>query len=211
SVRKSVWDEWAAKHPEEAEALKDQVREGTKGVTAREMLERKAESVRVKAGEDPMFHSAEADEVRDTLTRQFADAGHSGELAKAEADVALRFAVVMKRTNPGVNKSLSEFTNIVVKSVTESMRETGAESYEQSIGTQGAARLDAADAGNRIDNLGIARQMEEAGKDAKAIWLATGWQRGKEGKWNYDLMDGKINTDLKLSERLVVIYGTALD
>ncbi|MBQ9565680.1 MAG: hypothetical protein IJU98_08850, partial [Synergistaceae bacterium] len=160
AVRKSVWDEWAAKHPEEAEALKDQVREGTKGVTAREMLERKAESVRVKAGEDPMFHSAEADEVRDTLTRQFADAGHSGELAKAEADVALRFAVVMKRTNPGVNKSLSEFTNIVVKSVTESMRETGAESYEQIIGTQGAARLDAADAGNRIDNLGIARQME---------------------------------------------------
>ena len=64
------------------------------------------------------------------------------------------------------------------------------ETYKQVIGKKGAAQLDAADAGNRIDNLGVARKMEKAGKDARAIWFATGWARGTEGEWRYEVMDG---------------------
>jgi hypothetical protein len=42
--------------------------------------------------------------------------------------------------------------------------------------------------------------MEAAGKDAKAVRLATGWERGAEGKWRYEIGDdfhfdlSKLNT-----------------
>lgn len=57
-------------------------------------------------------------------------------------------------------------------------------------GEQGAAALDAAEeATTRLDNLAVARDMEKAGKDAKTIKLATGWERGKDGKWRYEIDD----------------------
>ncbi|MDR2784574.1 MAG: hypothetical protein LBB83_01535, partial [Treponema sp.] len=61
----------------------------------------------------------------------------------------------------------------------------------QTIGERGAAALDRAEeATTRLDNLAIARQMEAAGKDAKAVRLATGWERGADGKWRYEIGDG---------------------
>ena len=60
----------------------------------------------------------------------------------------------------------------------------------QFIGEQGAAALDRArEATIRLDNLAIAREMESAGKDAKAIKFATGWERGSDGKWRYEIDD----------------------
>lgn len=62
--------------------------------------------------------------------------------------------------------------------------------YKQVVGEQGAGALDAAEEVTvRLDNLAIARKMEESGKDAKAIKLATGWERGADGKWRYEIMD----------------------
>ena len=55
-------------------------------------------------------------------------------------------------------------------------------------GEIGAARLDAAEeVTTRLDNLQIAREMERAGKDAKAIKFATGWERGADNKWRYEI------------------------
>ncbi|MBE6441282.1 MAG: hypothetical protein E7022_02975 [Desulfovibrio desulfuricans] len=63
----------------------------------------------------------------------------------------------------------------------------------QFIGQQGAAALDAAEeVALRMDNLAVARDMESAGKDAKAILYATGWQRGADMKWRYELDDSGI-------------------
>jgi len=46
------------------------------------------------------------------------------------------------------------------------------------IGEQGAAAVDKAqEATRRIDNLAVAKQMEEEGKDALTIKQATGWER----------------------------------
>ena len=60
------------------------------------------------------------------------------------------------------------------------------------IGEIGAARLDAQEgAPGRVANLEIARQMESTGKDARSIKLATGWERGKDGLWRYEIMDFK--------------------
>lgn len=59
------------------------------------------------------------------------------------------------------------------------------------IGERGAANLDKAEeATTRLDNLGVAREMESTGKDAKSIKMATGWERGADGKWRYETEDG---------------------
>ena len=61
---------------------------------------------------------------------------------------------------------------------------------KQIIGERGASALDKADeATHRMDNLGVAREMEADGKDAKAIRMATGWERGADGKWRYEIED----------------------
>ena len=58
------------------------------------------------------------------------------------------------------------------------------------IGETGARNLDAAEeATTRLDNLSVAREMEDAGKDAKTIKIATGWERGADGKWRYETED----------------------
>lgn len=60
----------------------------------------------------------------------------------------------------------------------------------QLIGEKGATNLDLAEeVTTRRDNLAIAREMEKAGKDAKAIRLATGWEKGKDGLWRYEIAD----------------------
>ncbi len=61
------------------------------------------------------------------------------------------------------------------------------------IGEKGAANLDnAEEATTRLDNLAVAREMETAGKEAKVIKLATGWERAADGKWRYETEDALI-------------------
>ena len=60
----------------------------------------------------------------------------------------------------------------------------------QFVGERGAEVADRAEeVTTRLDNLSIARNMEEAKKDAKTIKLATGWERGADGKWRYEIPD----------------------
>ena len=69
----------------------------------------------------------------------------------------------------------------------------------QFVGQQGAAALDKSEeATMRLDNLGVAREMESQEKDAKAIKLATGWERGGDGKWRYEIMDGEFDRNGEL-------------
>jgi len=60
----------------------------------------------------------------------------------------------------------------------------------QFVGEKGAASADRAEeATTRLDNLSVARKMEEAGKDAHNIKMATGWERGADEKWRYEIPD----------------------
>nr|DAL37123.1 MAG TPA_asm: chromosome segregation protein [Caudoviricetes sp.] len=60
-------------------------------------------------------------------------------------------------------------------------------------GEKGAAEADKADEQTiRMDNLDVAKQMEEEKKDAKVIKMATGWEKGVDGKWRYEMPDAKI-------------------
>lgn len=60
-------------------------------------------------------------------------------------------------------------------------------------GEKGAAEADKADEQTiRMDNLDVAKQMEKAKKDAKIIKMATGWEKGVDDKWRYEMPDAKI-------------------
>lgn len=57
-------------------------------------------------------------------------------------------------------------------------------------GERGAAAADKADERTfRMDNLSVAKDMEKNKKKAKAIKAATGWERGADGKWRYEMPD----------------------
>ena len=58
-------------------------------------------------------------------------------------------------------------------------------------GEKGAARADRVEeALTRRNNLDAAQKMEAAKKEAKTIKWATGWERGADGKWRYEIPDG---------------------
>lgn len=44
--------------------------------------------------------------------------------------------------------------------------------------------------------------MERQEKDAKAIKLATGWERGGDGKWRYEIMDGELKKEPNVKEKV---------
>ena len=90
-------------------------------------------------------------------------------------------------------------------------------------GEKGAARADRGEeALTRQNNRDVAQKMEAAKKEAKAIKLATGWERGADGKWRYEIPDGiyhpKGDAELKKalakqpwSEELIGLSDRILD
>ena len=83
---------------------------------------------------------------------------------------------------------------------------------EQFIGEKGAAAADHADEVNtRLDNLSVAREMEAEKKDAKAIKMATGWERGADGKWRYEVGDVRFYDGLQLINSSVKTEATLDD
>ena len=72
-------------------------------------------------------------------------------------------------------------------------------------GERGAAASDKAEERTfRMDNLSVARKMEEEKKDAKAIKMATGWERGADGKWRYEMPDAKIKDTMNVGGGQIV-------
>lgn len=73
----------------------------------------------------------------------------------------------------------------------------------QFIGERGAENIDRSEEHNaRIDDLRVAREMEAAGKDGKTIKMATGWERGADGKWRYEIGDGTMKSGWEAKARV---------
>ena len=49
---------------------------------------------------------------------------------------------------------------------------------------------------NVRDNLQVARDMENAGKSVKDIRISTGWERGADKKWRYEVLDGTLKIEV---------------
>ena len=72
-------------------------------------------------------------------------------------------------------------------------------------GERGAAAADKAEERTfRMDNLSVARKMGEEKKDAKAIKMATGWERGADGKWRYEIPNAKIKDTMDVGGGQIV-------
>ena len=91
-----------------------------------------------------------------------------------------------------VAKIVNDFENPVIKG--ENLSPSTDFRYHF-IGSEGARAADLSEERTaRMDNLRIAREMEEAKKDPLSIKLATGWERGADGKWRYEIGDGKMKS-----------------
>lgn len=125
-------------------------------------------------------------ELKELTDRFFRGSGHDGIILKTDEGSFGR----KTRTNIVFNPNQ-------VKSATENVGTFdggNADIRYQFIGERGAAAADRAEeASVRLDNLAVAREMEAAGKDALAVKMATGWERGADGKWRYEVPDVEDN------------------
>ena len=82
--------------------------------------------------------------------------------------------------------------------------------YRQIVGRKAAEELDrAAGSTYLMDMLKLAKRME--GKQDRAIWLATGWMRGVDGKWRMEIMDGQLTARNKTKPSIFKEYQDLLD
>ncbi len=181
-----VWDEVKALYPElkSDDEIADEVLATYSGRRGAERL--REEQRRIAKGNGSVFEKAEAisalERVKQALKRFWKGVADFLHIHYTSAEeVADR---VMKDLLDGVDprkfgdggKSLDAYNKI----------------RKHFIGEQGAERADhAEEVTTRIDNLNVAREMEDAKKDAKAIKMATGWERGADGKWRYEIPDLK--------------------
>lgn len=79
--------------------------------------------------------------------------------------------------------------NVVATTEGQGQQAQAGKDLNQFYGEQGVARLDKKEKTRRMADLDLARQMETAGKAAQEVKLATGWERGADGKWRYEMPD----------------------
>jgi hypothetical protein len=71
----------------------------------------------------------------------------------------------------------------------------------QIAGVLGAMALDAYnEVTTRMDNLNIANQMANEGKTPAEIKIATGWEKGADRMWRYEIPDVRIKSDKKMND-----------
>jgi hypothetical protein len=79
------------------------------------------------------------------------------------------------------------------------------------IGEKGATELDKfQESTRRLDNLDVARKMEKRGSEKRNIRITTGWERGADGKWRYEILDSEIDLS-KLKKSKEGNYYSTLD
>ena len=75
-----------------------------------------------------------------------------------------------------------------IKSIENTGRFSKSENiYLQIVGEIGASKIE--DAEKIMANNFTAKEMESEGKDTKTIRMATGWEKGADGKWRYEIPD----------------------
>lgn len=123
--------------------------------------------------------------------------GYDGVIAKNIKDVG-----ITDEKDVPLSTDIIAFEPTQIKSATDNVGtfdQNNPDIRYQFVGEKGAAAMDKAEEATiRLDNLAVARDMEKAGKDAKDIKFATGWERGAEGKWRYEILDGKFDASGEL-------------
>lgn len=108
-----------------------------------------------------------------------------------DADSSTLVEMLKEKKTPKVKpSSASAFASSLMQNSTALYQSLVEDDLYQFFGVQGISRIDLADEVTvRMDNLAVARSMDRAGKDARVIKEATGWERGADGKWRYEVGD----------------------
>ena len=99
-----------------------------------------------------------------------------------------------KQTDTTQPKSLSSEVKKSKKPSSREQKQDTPKTREQIIGEN--AELSQ----NVRDNLSVAREMGTANKDTKTIRIATGWEKGADGKWRYEIDDVLIKDDFSYKD-----------
>ncbi|MDR1786955.1 MAG: hypothetical protein LBR16_00675, partial [Treponema sp.] len=137
------------------------------------------------------------DFVYETDMESFQDTNYIVRRAKAEGIYDGVFIRNVKDTGgTGVVPVANDFIAFLptqIKSATDNAGTFSARNQSilfQVIGERGAAALDRArESTERLGSLAVAREMEAANEDARRIRWATGWERGADRKWRYEIPD----------------------
>ena len=195
-----VWDEVKGRYPElkTDDEIADEVIATYSGRRGAERL--REEQRKIAEGDGGVFEKAEAISALEKVKRALkmfwkgvADFLHIH--YKSAEEVADR---VMKDLLEGVDPRKMGEDEAKPRYASLGLSEPRGEREDmvryQFIGEKGAAEADhAEEVSVRLDNLSVAREMEAEKKDAKAIKMATGWERGADGKWRYEIADSKLN------------------
>lgn len=74
-------------------------------------------------------------------------------------------------------------------------------------GEKGAAEADKAEEQTiRMDNLQVAKAMENNALTPKVIKFATGWERGADGKWRYEILDFKSEKPITVDKDINIVH-----
>ena len=187
----------------------DGVRSAANGVNPNVTIHRLYGAVRM----DGKLYRVKVTLKEDTQNEELAKKAYSYEATKIE--LLAGTLVKPEDDDPNTNNSITaaKLLNGVEKSYDGGkFFEDYNKIREQFIGEKGAATADHADEVNtRLDNLSVAREMEAEKKDAKAIKMATGWERGADGKWRYEVGDVRFYDGLQLINRSVKTEATLND
>ena len=123
---------------------------------------------------------------------------------KGDIDALKNYPYPLAEESPIVNEKFQQFF--------ETIKEDEGGKLYQIIGEQGANRLDNTEM--VLDDLSVAKQMEQDGKTPKEIHLATSWEKGVDGKWRFEIPDVELVSkeslwDKLTAERNDIIYNRA--
>jgi hypothetical protein len=177
---KELWDEVKKRYPElkTDDEIADEVLAHYSGKRGAERL--REEQRKIAEGEGSTFEKARAiralEKVKQALNKFWKGVADFLHIHYTSAEeVADR---VMSDLLNGVNPTKYGTDNKV---------------REQFLGEKGAENLDKYYVTkDRMDNKSVAEEMEKADKDAAAIKMATGWERGADGKWRYEVPDFEL-------------------
>lgn len=178
-VSRAKYDVASVQHKEIHQALKDDIAQGEDGVTMRQVVERKENA---KNLQDIRQAQAEVkkqrDEVKaesDKIFEQMKAAGVRDDVAKSALVALVKNAYVMS-DNPA-----------------QWLRDKGPIFQRGAASPEGALHQFAGPSAKTADHLGLsqAKQMEKDGADNEAIRKATGWHKGMEGKWRFEIDDSQ--------------------
>lgn len=141
------------------------------------------------------FDETQRKSVEDSLFDQLKAVGGSYEDENVARTQARLHAVGIENLAKSYGLSHEETMNIVPNIVKDD-GSLNVEELNQIIGERGVRNLDQAEENwTRTNNLMTAKQMFFDGKDAKTVRLATGWDRGADGKWRYEIPDIQLKED----------------